>query len=179
MKSSILLIVFCLCGICSFAQDLTESQKRIRSEIFLFLKEEGYMPDIDQDGDIKFKKEGNTYYISISKEESPYYLSFFREFSYPESYSVDVVKLAAAELNFYKGVKLLCYKNRYRIQAEMYFHEADAFKYVFYKLTKQIINVYNDFLDECAKVPSSYNKKTSLNGTLVYAPSINFNINLL
>jgi len=34
-----------------------------------FLRQEGYQPTIDEDGDIAFRREGRTYYIIISKND--------------------------------------------------------------------------------------------------------------
>ena len=50
-----------------FAEDnkLTSEQQALRSDILSFLKEEGFMPEIDTDDDIKFKSEGLSYYITI------------------------------------------------------------------------------------------------------------------
>ena len=38
---------------------LTAEQTALRTELFDFLKCEGYVPEIDEDGDIAFKAEGN------------------------------------------------------------------------------------------------------------------------
>ena len=138
--------------ISSYAEELTATQIQQRNAVENFLKEEGFMPQIDSDGDIKFKKEGLNYYISIGTDESPYYLLFFRYLNYPSEYSKDVIKIAANELNFYKGVKLLCYKTHIRVQADVYYHNVETFKRVFYKLLSQIGNLEEDILDECAKV---------------------------
>lgn len=48
-----------------------EALQRLYSE---FLSDEGYRPDIDNDGDIRFKKEGRTYYIIVDNKD----LQFFR-----------------------------------------------------------------------------------------------------
>lgn len=152
MKKVFFVLMLVLGATTSYADELTATQIQLRTEVLNFLKEEGFMPEIDGDGDVKFKKEGLAYYISIGKDESPYYLTFFRYLNYPSEYSLDVIKIAANELNFYKGVKLLCYKTHLRVQADIYMHNVETFKYVFYKLLKQIRNLEEDILDECAKV---------------------------
>ena len=41
-----------------------------RQNIYMeFLRQEGYQPTIDEDGDIAFRREGRTYYIIISKND--------------------------------------------------------------------------------------------------------------
>lgn len=153
MKKLLFLFVL-LCGVINvYADELTANQIRYRTEIVNFLKKEGFMPEIDNDGDVKFKKEGSVYYVRVSNnDESPYFLTLFRAFSYPSNYSREVVKIAANELNFYKGVKLLCYNQEIRVKAEMYYYDVDAFTGIFYKLLRQIDNLEEDVLNECAKV---------------------------
>ena len=64
------------------ARDLNSEQLALRNEIMSFLKEEGYMPEIDSDGDIKFKSEGNDFYVTVSAtDENPMYVTLFRVFS--------------------------------------------------------------------------------------------------
>lgn len=152
MKKVLLVLILILGTINGYADEPTATQIRLRNEVLDFLKIEGFVPEVDKDGDIKFKKEGLVYYIGIGKDESPYFVTCFRFLNYPSDYSRDVVKIAANELNFYKGVKLLCYKSHVRVQAEMYYRNVEAFRRVFYKLLNQIGNLEGDILDECAKV---------------------------
>lgn len=151
-------IIFLIIGLLvmnlnSFSEEWTDSQRKLRSDIKSFLQEEGYVPEIDQDGDIKFKKEGDIYYVKINtKDTSPLFVSFFRVYNYPSEYSPEIVKMACTELNLYKGVKVLCFEKVFYIQAEMYVYNAESFKYAFYKLAEQIASVENNLLDECSKV---------------------------
>lgn len=140
----------------AFADDLTSSQLKLRNEIKAFLQEEGFMPEIDSDGDIKFKKEGSIYYINVnSNDTSPMYVSLSLDFNKPEGYSDEAIKIAANELNLYKGVKVICLDYSFSIRGEMYLVSSEAFKYSFYKLMSQISNVEDDFMDELKKVSYS------------------------
>lgn len=131
-------------------KEYSAEQLSLRSEIHGFLKEEGYMPEIDSDGDVKFKSEGRTYYISVSSiDENPMYITLYIPFNNPDGYSGDAVVLATKALNKYKGVKVVCFDNSFRISAELYLRDADLFKESFYKLMSQIENVRGDFMDEC------------------------------
>ena len=38
-----------------------------------FLTEEGYKPTVDSDGDVRFKKEGMTYFISVHSNDPQYF----------------------------------------------------------------------------------------------------------
>lgn len=150
---SILICVLSISTINALGEDLNSSQLKLRNEIKIFLQEEGFMPEIDEDGDIKFKKEGWNYYIWIaSHDTSPMYLALSLNFSKPEGYSDEVIKIAANELNKYKGVKILCLENSYSIRAEMFLVSSEAFKYTFYKLMSQIMNIKDDLNEELDNV---------------------------
>ena len=49
-----------------------------------YLKEEGYAPSLDEDGDIKFKVEGKLYFLFIDDEDEEFYKLVF-----PNFWSVD------------------------------------------------------------------------------------------
>ena len=160
---AILLCAVGLSTIIAYADDLTPSQLKLRNEIKAFLQEEGFMPEIDSDGDIKFKKEGSIYYIKVySSDTSPMYVALSLGFNKPEGYSDEAIKIAANELNLYKGVKVLCMDNGFSIRGEMYLVSSEAFKYSFYKLMSQISNVRDDFMDELEKVSYSGGTTSSL-----------------
>lgn len=38
-----------------------------------FLLEEGYRPEVDQDGDVVFKREGRTYFIAVNEEDPGFF----------------------------------------------------------------------------------------------------------
>ena len=62
----ILLLFILIIAISSTAlaqKKFNSEQLQLRSSIELFLREEGFMPEIDSDGDIKFKKEGEPYFF--------------------------------------------------------------------------------------------------------------------
>lgn len=152
----------------SFAQSdsgFNSEQLALRTDLFNFLKEEGFMPELDSDGDIKFKSEGQAYYISVSKtDENPMYVVLFRSFSNPDEYSAETIAMASTKLNFYKGVKVLCFDKSFRIGAELYVRNAEPVKSAFYKLKGIIDSVKSDFLDECKNV-GSVSSSSSSNST--------------
>lgn len=149
----------------SFAQSdsgFNSEQLSLRTDLFNFLKEEGFMPELDSDGDIKFKSEGQAYYISVSKtDENPMYVVLFRSFSNPDEYSAETIAMASTKLNFYKGVKVLCFDKSFRIGAELYVRNAEPVKSTFYKLKGIIDSVKSDFLDECKNVGSVSSSSSS------------------
>ena len=151
MKKFILVICFVL-GISScFADSLSPAQQKLRSDIMDYLRFEGFMPEIDSDGDIRFKKEGTVFFVRIDPNEtSPMYVVLFSLYNKPSNYSIDVVKLASAELNLYKGVKVIVYDNgTISLQADLFMNSATTFKDAFYKLVTNFGFVEEDILSEC------------------------------
>lgn len=155
------LIVILLMGLLAYPQisaakdgkELNSEQLRLRTDLFNFLKEEGFMPELDSDGDVKFKSEGAVYYFSVSDtDENPMFVSFFREFDLPDEYPVETLVMATRELNMYKGVKMVIFKNSFRICAELYVRNAEPVKAAFYQLKGVIGSVKSDVLNECSKV---------------------------
>lgn len=167
MKRLIITLVFGLLILpsISFAQSdsgFNSEQLALRTDLFNFLKEEGFMPELDSDGDIKFKSEGQPYYISVSKtDENPMYVVLFRSFNNPDEYSAETIAMASTKLNFYKGVKVLCFDKSFRIGAELYVRNAEPVKSAFYKLKGIIDSVKSDFLDKCKNVGSVSSSSSS------------------
>lgn len=134
-------------------KDLNTEQKALRSEIFSFLKEEGFSPEIDSEGDIKFRSEGYSYFVTISAvDENPMYITLFMPFLNPDEYSSDAIVMATKALNKYKGVKVVCFDTSFRISAELYLRDSELFKESFYKLKSQMDSVNSDFLEECKNI---------------------------
>jgi hypothetical protein len=158
MKRIITLIIlgFLALPMAMNAQDYNSEQLALRSDLFGFLREEGFVPEYDSDGDIRFKSEGKTYYISVADaNENPMFVTMFRIFSKPEGYSMETLVMATKELNLYKGAKVICFEDSYRIQAELFVRSAEPVKAVFYKMKEIIDSIKDDVLDECAAVGSS------------------------
>ena len=58
-----LLCVFLFFTSIVFSQNSDKEKEKLNKIYIKFLEEEGYRPSIDEDGDVFFKIEGNTYYI--------------------------------------------------------------------------------------------------------------------
>lgn len=161
MKQQLLIVVvtilslFCPASVWAEDKELSQEQRALRSDILAFLKEEGFGAEIDSDGDIRFKSDGNTYYVSVSSvDENPMYISLYMPFNNPDEYSADAVVMATKALNKYKGVKVVCFDSSFRISAELYLRDSELFKESFYKLKSQMDNVRSDFVEECKNVGS-------------------------
>lgn len=158
MKKIALIAGLLLMAFSCFAASLNSSQEKLRSDIMSFLRYEGYMPELDNDGDIKFKKEGTVYFVRVdSNETSPMYVVLFTLYNKPSNYDINVVKLASAELNFYKGVKCIVYDSgTVSLQADLFMNSVDTFKAVFNKLMQNIGYMAEDILDECKSAAAAF-----------------------
>lgn len=150
-------VFFCFLalGMASDAKDLNPDQKELQSSMFSFLKTEGFSPEIDSDGDIKFTKSGVIYWIVISDvDESPLYVSLQCNYTYGDGFSRERVESLLGYLSYYKGVKLLCFEDTYSLRAELYLTDADYLASVFYTLMNQIDAMRKDLVESCNKEDS-------------------------
>ena len=132
------------------AQDsLNAEQQALRSELYEFLKGEGYLPEIDGDGDIAYKADGAKHWITVSDvDSSPFFVTVMRGAPYVEDYDYDRVLHAADELNLYKTAKVEAYDGFAVIKSSMYLRDAEDFTDVFPKLLEVMDDLYDDFLYE-------------------------------
>ncbi|MBK6932839.1 MAG: hypothetical protein IPH12_19015 [Saprospirales bacterium] len=73
--SKVLLLACLLLGFVarSTAQDQEWTNEMLQATYMKFLAEGGYLPTIDADGDVQFKREGKTYYIPINAEDTEFF----------------------------------------------------------------------------------------------------------
>ena len=81
-----LAVIFISCGTSpSSGSASTQSGKDQRQRIYMdYVRAEGYVPSIDEDGDILFKKEGRSYFIIIGKNDTS-----FMQLLLPNIWSID------------------------------------------------------------------------------------------
>ena len=108
--------------------------KSERAEMYRsYLAEEGYAPKIDDDGDVRFKYEGGSYFISVEEKDE----EFFR-IVYPAFWSIEneserakvaqVALLATAET---KVAKVFPVRDSTWASIEMFCSPPEVFKAVF------------------------------------------------
>ena len=72
------LLLFALSALSCFADEPTAPRSAaniaFRDSVVSFLKEEGFVPSVDEDGDIWFKKEGDNLLVTIQDETAPFYV---------------------------------------------------------------------------------------------------------
>lgn len=133
----------------TYAQDLSDNQLKLRTQISKFLKSQGYSPEIDPDGDIMFRADGYHHWVVISRvDDDPMFVSLLRLAPYIPDFDPEQAFRASRELNLYKTAKLEIYDEGAGIKSQMYLKSWEAFADVFYKMMEVIDNVYTDFVYE-------------------------------
>lgn len=152
MKKHLFFVLFQVLAIQGImASDLTPAQLKLRDEMQDFLKEEGFMPEIDSDGDIRFKKEGSIHWISIA-DSGPFYIEFHRAGLKCNDVNRDIVIAAVNEGNKkVRCAKAILNESSISFAVEMYCYSAEAFRYIFYQCLKEleslkatVLDYYND-----------------------------------
>ena len=104
MKKNILLFVIALCmatvAMAQSGKSFNSSQLSLRNGITQFLKNEGFQPTLDDEGDIKFKYQGDVYFVTISESAtSPMYIELQKYYSYNDNLNRSKIVVAASEIN--------------------------------------------------------------------------------
>lgn len=132
---------------------LTAAQKAMRTKMVTFLKEEGYVPSINDKGEIVFKVEGNTYTILLDERDTdPMFYSMFTGFAYDDIASRDKMDYIISQINFYKGIKMNYYDDSFAIGSEVYLVNIDQFRYTFFKT----LSIIKTAINEIAELAQNY-----------------------
>ncbi len=142
MKKFSLSILFSLLSFISFAaNELNEKQSAFRRELFNTLGIEGFNPDIDTDGDIKFTYDDDTYYVSVdSRWTEPFLVTLYNQFLYNDEFTEAVVTNCISLVGQHKTVKLYCLKKSYFYESELFCTNANTFRRTFKLMLGQIKN---------------------------------------
>lgn len=126
------------------ASELTAEQMKFRSSIFQFLKEEGFMPTIDdEDSSVNFKKEGILYWISVG-DSNPFYVEIHRSGLDCTDADLALVLKSVNEANRkIRCAKAMLNESSVAFAIEMYCHSSEEFRYVFYKSMVELENIKN------------------------------------
>ena len=147
----IVLAIFIFGGI--FVFPATSQQQWTREDLqnvyMEYLRQEGYMPSVDDDGDILFKVAGNTYFIIIDENDLQFfqiYMGFKLETLSPE--------IALTAVNYSnrssKVVKVAFSPDRkvISITAELLLNDPKDFIPVFSRAISLIQNAENNFISQ-------------------------------
>lgn len=73
-KVLIILVTIMACAGFSARADKSALEQSFTNEVKKFLVSEGYAPTIDEDGDVKFKYEGDTFFVIVATYGDGYYV---------------------------------------------------------------------------------------------------------
>ncbi len=144
-KLIIIFILSLFLGDNAFAAELTVEQKKFRSSLQAFLKEEGFMPTIDDDDNsLNFKKEGTLYWLSFGGS-NPIYIEFHLSGFKCEDADTNLVLQSVNSANRkVRSAKAMLNESSVSFAIEMYCHSSEEFKYVFYKCLNELDNIKNE-----------------------------------
>jgi hypothetical protein len=138
MKKKIATLLLFLCSVSLSAQNYTQAQEELRSEISSYLSRQGFNPEKQSDG-LKFKSEGSNYYIEIDKDEkTPMYLRLCRYLKFDDKITREKVMKDLNGLNVKYGVKVSCQEKNILVSFEMFLTKATEFTYAFNDLLSQV-----------------------------------------
>jgi hypothetical protein len=123
-----------------------------------YLTEQGYLPDIDEDGDIKFKYEGGTYYILVFETDLQYFELVYPNFWEIESQEeLDMVKTVISYVNRSTKIAKIYLNSRednVSVSAESLLTSPEDFKNCFSRLLSIIKSGRDKFRTEMNKTPA-------------------------
>ena len=158
--AGLVLVVLCICS--ASAQQLNSTQKKLKTDIFNYLKKEVTNLSDYSATDLRFTLNGTTYFVSISESDySPMYVILYAGFNIPDTYKKDVVALAAPTLNSYKGVKFYSGDDYIKLQAEMFMNDYKPFATSFHSLINVMSTIRDAFDEAYEKAKPTYTTSTS------------------
>jgi hypothetical protein len=112
-----------------------------------FLTAEGYQPNVDQDGDVKFKREGKTYFIAVSEADPAFFRVVLAGIWPIESEKERAQVLVAADESNAKSKvsKVFTVKDNVWVSIELFVSRPEEFKGVFKRAMSALDNGVRNF----------------------------------
>lgn len=130
MKRLTIFIVLVGSLLSSYAVGFNTKQEAFRTAIETSLKGKGYTVERQDDG-LKFKSEGITYFIEISKDDTnPMYVRLCRYIKFDDKIKRDDVMEKLKDYNSTYAVKAYCKEKNLILSADMLVTSADQFTYI-------------------------------------------------
>ena len=133
MRKLVVLALLISSAITIFAEELTREEKRFRSQIESYVKEEGYSPYIDTDETVTFKYQGDLYWISVDEYKKGFYIFMSTSISLEDA-NIKNALLAADEVQSdWKFLRIHRSSNKksFLIRVDGYFTTIAQFKDLF------------------------------------------------
>jgi hypothetical protein len=118
-----------------------------------YLRSEGYLPSIDEDGDINFKCEGRTYWIIFSEKDDEFFQIIYPNFWSIESESerAKVEKAALIATGGIKVAKVYPTSDNVHAAVELFCPSADEARSILKRSISALGAAINKFRDEMQK----------------------------
>ena len=166
------------------SQELSSNAQKFKTNLLSFLREEGYVPTIDNNGKtVNFKREGENYWIDLSGSMPVQVTMHISGFANKDA-NVLAILLACNDVNRDKYY-VKAYVDNFgddgstNIAIEMPCHTAEEFRYVFNDCVKSLASARNDIQEAYNKNQlelDNSNKPFSINSCSVANQDKNCNI---
>lgn len=174
MRKIFLIIILCFVSVLTgFSQEFDNKQLEIRLDLVKYLTKEGFSPQIDKDGDVKFSKDDTNYYFIINKNwKNSYLVTLYCQYSYDENYNKKSLNNCISAIAQYKLVKLYCMENSYSYRADIFCQDAEIIKASFYSLISEMEKAQKDIYTLVSTGVSHLDVLNDLDG--IYDEALNF-----
>lgn len=130
MKRLFMFMILAATMLSSYAAEYNVRQEALRTGIENSLRGKGYSVERQDDG-LKFKSDGITYYIEISKDDTnPMYVRLTRYIKFDDKIKREDVMARLKDYNSTYAVKAYCKEKNLILSADMLVTSADQFTYV-------------------------------------------------
>lgn len=174
MKKIFLIIILGFVSVLtSYSQEFDNKQLEIRLDLVKYLTKEGFSPQIDKDGDVKFSKDDTNYYFIINKNwKNSYLVTLYCQYSYDENYNKKSLNNCISAIAQYKLVKLYCMENSYSYRADIFCQDAEIIKASFYSLISEMEKAQKDIYTLVSTGVSHLDVLNDLDG--IYDEALNY-----
>jgi hypothetical protein len=147
------------------------TKKELQQLYSEYLREEGYKPEIDGDGDVVFKREGRVYFIAVSEKDPEFFRVVLANIWPIESEEERSQVLIAADLSNAKSkvAKVFTVKDDVWVSVELFLSSPADFKGVFNRSmsgidygTNEFVSAMREFREESEESPANTRTPTIL-----------------
>lgn len=133
MKKIMLFVMLLLATMPLVAEELTQEEKRFRSQIQSYIRDEGYSPYIDTDETVTFKYEGDTYWVVVEEYKNGFYVTFNMSLGMEDANVRDALIAADETMSELKFLRIYrtSSKKSLMIQVAGYYTSINQFKEMF------------------------------------------------
>jgi hypothetical protein len=148
-------LLFCFIGLTLFCVNSLSAQMtktQLQNMYTTYLREEGYQPEIDSDGDVSFKAEGRNFWIDIDDKDLQSFRIVYSNFWEIESLAEKTRAYEAANyINRTTKVAKVFLNSRednVSMDVNIFIDKPEDFKIHFYRMLELLISEAREFRDE-------------------------------